>query len=113
MTDSATGGTPETVGITPKALETPRAAGLAGVVFAVLFGVIVVLLRKVAPADPHAPAAWGSAGTTVRSRTTMTPNSTANATPARPTARGVWRAFGVMSAAGTMSPVAVFVISCS
>ena len=59
MTDSATGGTiPETVGITPKALETPRAAGLAGVVFAVLFGVIVVLLRKVAPADPHAAGAW-------------------------------------------------------
>ena len=59
VTDSATGGTiPETVGITPKALETPRAAGLAGVVFAVLFGVIVVLLRKVAPADPHAAGAW-------------------------------------------------------
>ncbi len=59
MTDSATGGTiPETAGITPKALETPRAAGLAGVVFAVLFGVIVVLLRKVAPTDPHTAGAW-------------------------------------------------------
>ena len=59
MTNSAAGGTvPATAGITPKALETPRAAGLAGVVFAVLFGVIVVLLRKVAPADPHAAAAW-------------------------------------------------------
>src|SRR5450631_119791 len=59
VTNSATGDiVPATADITPKALQTPRAAGLAGVVFAVLFGVIVVLLRKVAPADPHAAAAW-------------------------------------------------------
>jgi hypothetical protein len=44
--------------ITPKALETPRAAGLAGVLFALLFGFIVVLLRRVVPADPHAAGVW-------------------------------------------------------
>jgi len=43
-----------TTDITPKRLRTPRAAGLAGVLFAVLLSVIVVLLRKVVPADPHA-----------------------------------------------------------
>ena len=59
VTNSATGGIiPAAADITPKAIQTPRAAGLAGVVFAVLFGVIVVLLRKVAPANPHAAAAW-------------------------------------------------------
>ena len=44
--------------ITPRVLRTPRAAGLAGIVFAVLFGLIVVLLRKVVPPDPHAAGAW-------------------------------------------------------
>ena len=39
--------------ITPSALQTPRAAALAGVLFAVLFGVIVVLLRRVVPANPE------------------------------------------------------------
>ena len=43
---------PAPAGITPKALQTPRAAGLAGVLFAVLFAVIVILLRKVVPTDP-------------------------------------------------------------
>jgi hypothetical protein len=43
---------------TPRVLWTPRAAGLAGVLFAVLFGVIVVLLGKVVPSDPHAAGAW-------------------------------------------------------
>ena len=44
--------------ITPRALQTPRAAGLAGIAFAVLFGLIVVLLRRVGPADPHAAGTW-------------------------------------------------------
>lgn len=59
MTDSATGDiVPATADITPKALQTPRAAGLAGVLFAVLFGVIVILLRKVVPGNPHAAGGW-------------------------------------------------------
>ena len=44
--------------ITPRVLRTPRAAGLAGVAFAVLFGIIVVLLRKVVPSNPHQAGAW-------------------------------------------------------
>jgi hypothetical protein len=44
--------------ITPRVLQTPRSAGLAGIAFAVLFGLIVVLLRRVVPADPHAAGAW-------------------------------------------------------
>lgn len=44
--------------IIPEVLQTPRAAGLAGVLFAVLFGIIVVLLRRVVPADPHAAGSW-------------------------------------------------------
>ena len=44
--------------ITPRVLRTPRAAGVAGVLFALLFGVIVALLRKVVPADPHAAGSW-------------------------------------------------------
>ena len=47
-----------TTEITPRAIETPRAAGLAGVLFALLFGLIVVLLRRVVPSDPHAAGAW-------------------------------------------------------
>jgi hypothetical protein len=44
--------------ITPKALQTPRAAGAAGILFALLFGIIVVLLRKVVPSNPDAATAW-------------------------------------------------------
>jgi hypothetical protein len=44
--------------ITPKVLQTPRAAGFAGVLFALLFGVIVILLRRVVPVDPHAAGTW-------------------------------------------------------
>lgn len=50
--------TPAPAEITPKAIRTPRAAGLAGVVFAVLFSLIVVLLREVVPADPHTAGGW-------------------------------------------------------
>ena len=58
MTNSATDDiTAATADITPRALQTPRAAGLAGVLFAVLFGVIVILLRDNVPANPHS-AEW-------------------------------------------------------
>jgi len=39
--------------LTPRFLQTPRAAGVAGVLFAVLFGAIVVLFRSVLPLDPR------------------------------------------------------------
>ena len=42
----------------PRVLQTPRAAGVAGILFALLFGLIVVLLRRVVPADPHAAGSW-------------------------------------------------------
>jgi hypothetical protein len=44
--------------ITPRALQTPRAAGVAGILFALLFGVTVVLLRKVVPSNPYAAGTW-------------------------------------------------------
>jgi len=44
--------------ITPRAIETPRAAGVAGVLFALLFAFTVILLRRVVPSDPHAAGAW-------------------------------------------------------
>ncbi len=44
--------------ITPRALRTPRAAGLAGIAFAVLFALVVVLLRKVVPRTLTLPGAW-------------------------------------------------------
>jgi hypothetical protein len=39
-------------------LNTPRAAGLAGVVFALLFSTSLALLRSVTPEDPFAGAPW-------------------------------------------------------
>lgn len=39
-------------------LQTPRAAGVAGVLFALLFGAIVVLFRSVLPLDPKAADGW-------------------------------------------------------
>jgi hypothetical protein len=44
--------------IAPKRIQTPRAAGLAGVLFAVLFGVVVFLFHKVVPANPAAAGGW-------------------------------------------------------
>lgn len=44
--------------LTREALRTPRAAGLAGVVFALLFGAVVVLARSSVPADPNDAGAW-------------------------------------------------------
>jgi hypothetical protein len=48
-------------------LRTPRAAGIAGVVFSVLFGVSLVLLRTALDPDPYAPIEWdGPVGVRVR-----------------------------------------------
>ncbi len=44
--------------VAPRALTTPRSAALAGVVFAVVFSVSVVLLRTSIPEDPYAPSDW-------------------------------------------------------
>jgi hypothetical protein len=49
---------PTAEAITPRVLQTPRAAAVAGILFALLFGIIVVLLRKVVPSNPHAAGAW-------------------------------------------------------
>ena len=40
-------------GAAPRLLQTPRAAGVAGVLFAVSFGVTVVLFRSALPLDPR------------------------------------------------------------
>ena len=37
----------------PRFLQTPRAAGVAGILFALMFGAIVVLFRSVLPLDPR------------------------------------------------------------
>lgn len=48
-------------------LSTPRAAAVAGIVFAVLFTVSIVLLRTTLPGDPFSEAAWsGPRGTRIR-----------------------------------------------
>jgi len=39
-------------------LRTPRAAAIAGILFAVLFGASLVLIRTSIPADPAADSAW-------------------------------------------------------
>jgi hypothetical protein len=44
--------------LTREALRTPRAAGLAGVLFALLFGAVIVLARSSVPADPDDAGAW-------------------------------------------------------
>ncbi|GAA2165684.1 hypothetical protein FHX52_0860 [Humibacillus xanthopallidus] len=43
-------------------LSTPRAAGFAGVVFALLFSTSLALLRSVTPEDPFAGAPWDEGG---------------------------------------------------
>ncbi len=42
----------------PRFLQTPRAAGVAGILFALTFGFIVVLFRSVLPLDPNAAGTW-------------------------------------------------------
>src|SRR5271166_4912854 len=44
--------------VTPRALRTPRSAGVAGVLFALLFGLIVFLIHLVVPANPHDAGTW-------------------------------------------------------
>ena len=45
-------------------LTTPRSAALAGILFALLFGTSVILLRAAIPADPGAGTAWNDKGAT-------------------------------------------------
>jgi hypothetical protein len=47
-----------TTDITPSALRTPRAAAFAGIAFAVLFGIIVVLIHEAVPANPTDAGTW-------------------------------------------------------
>lgn len=42
----------------PRFLQTPRAAGVAGILFALAFGAVVVLFRSVLPLDPRSAGAW-------------------------------------------------------
>src|SRR3954454_4680241 len=44
--------------LAPAALRTPGAAGWAGIIFAVLFALAVVLIHLAAPADPNDVNAW-------------------------------------------------------
>src|SRR3954471_18770546 len=44
--------------LTNARLKTPKAAGIAGVIFSVLIVVIFWLLRSSVPADPLEPGAW-------------------------------------------------------
>ncbi len=44
--------------LTPAALRTPSAAGWAGILFAVLFGLAVVLIHLASPANPDDVHAW-------------------------------------------------------
>jgi hypothetical protein len=46
------------IGITRDSLRTPRAAAIAGIVFAVLLGTALVLLRISVPANPHDAPTW-------------------------------------------------------
>lgn len=55
-------------------LRTPRAAGIAGVLFALLFGTGLVLLRTALGPDPSSVIDWsGPAGTRVRLALTLMP----------------------------------------
>src|SRR5271166_1868628 len=44
--------------LTPRVLRTPRSAGVAGVLFALTFGLVVYLSHRVIPANPHDAGAW-------------------------------------------------------
>lgn len=55
-------------------LRTPRAAAVAGVVFSLLFGASLVLLRSALDPDPFSVIAWaGAAGTRVRLAVALMP----------------------------------------
>jgi hypothetical protein len=51
-------------GAMARRLSTPRSAGLAGVVFAVLFATSLGLIRSVFPGDPFSESEWADAGAT-------------------------------------------------
>ncbi len=51
------------VTFTDRSLKTPRAAAIAGILFAVLFSAAVVLIRLSIPADPADGGAWLSGNT--------------------------------------------------
>ena len=51
-------------GVMARRLTTPRSAGFAGVVFAVLFATSLGLLRSVFPDDPFTDSQWADAGAT-------------------------------------------------
>ena len=44
--------------LTPNAVRTPRAAAIAGIVFALLLGIALVLLRNAVPANPADSGTW-------------------------------------------------------
>jgi len=44
--------------LTPSGLRTPRAAAVAGILFSLLLGVALALIRLSVPADPAGPDAW-------------------------------------------------------
>ena len=70
----ATGEGAERDGVSLRRLTTPRSAAWAGVVFAVLFGTSLVLMRTAIPADPLAEQDWVSEGSgRVRLATTLLP----------------------------------------
>ncbi len=46
------------VSLTRKRLTTPRAAAIAGILFALLYGIGLVLIRISIPADPAADITW-------------------------------------------------------
>src|SRR5688572_11245736 len=48
--------------LTEPALRTPRAAAIAGIVFAVLLAISFILLRLSMPSDPLEPGRWLSTG---------------------------------------------------
>jgi hypothetical protein len=44
--------------LTPSLLRTPRSAGVAGVLFALVFALIDYLIHRVVPANPHDAGSW-------------------------------------------------------
>ena len=46
------------VELAPRFLQTHRVADVAGILFALMFGVIVVLVRSVLPLDPRSAGSW-------------------------------------------------------
>jgi hypothetical protein len=53
-----------TTSLTKASLRTPRAAGVAGILFSVLLFVVFWLMRRSVPADPLEPGAWLENGET-------------------------------------------------